>query len=89
MPSLNLDLVKGALTFLVHVGASIIIAPYRYFYHENTRDPIISILRSQDVLTIKNEIDRWLKLKQKEAQYVQAAVSYFPFISSGFATLSS
>lgn len=75
MPSPTSYLVRGA-TFLAHVGASIVVAPYRYFYHENTRDPILSILRSLNKTTILNETKRWINRKQREAQYVQAAVSF-------------
>lgn len=69
-----------ALDFIGHVGASIVVAPYRFFYHENTRDPIRNILNLQDQngSKIKIEVDRWLELKIKEIPYTQVAVSLPP-----------
>lgn len=73
-------LLYKASAFIMHVGASVVVAPYRFFYHENTRDPIRNILNleNQNESGIKEEVDRWLKLKLKEALYTQAAVSLLP-----------
>ena len=64
----------------LHILISIFIWPYRLFYYKNTRDPIQKIVSSRDKETTQNEVNRWLKLRLKEAQYVVTGVS--PFLNS-------
>ena len=76
--------ILGVPAFIIYIGASILTWPYRFFYNENTRDPIIAIVSGQDETTIQLEVNRWLKVKLKEARYVEAAVSLplVPFTAS-------
>ena len=64
-----------APAFLLQASVTVVVAPYRYFYHENTRDPILRILQSEDQTVVRDEVRRWIDRKRNEAQYVQAAVS--------------
>ena len=67
--------ILGVPAFIIYIGTSILRWPYRFFYDENTRDPIIAIVSGQDETTIQFEVNRWLKVKLKEARYVETTVS--------------
>ena len=64
----SISKVLGGLAFIV-------VLPYRYVYRRNTQLPITSIVTKDDEIDIRLELFRWYKLKTKEAQYIQVAVS--------------
>lgn len=57
--------------------------PYGHIYRENTRNtrnPIISIVDNDDEILILQEVTEWFKVKVREAQYIQVAVSTSAFM---------
>lgn len=84
--TLNAQMISKSALRLVDGCAFVAMLPYGSIYRRNTLLPIIFIVEQDDVLERQIAIERWFRVKLREAQYVQVAVSawlltYASFIS--------
>lgn len=73
--------------FLLDKIKKLALSPYRFVYFRNTHDPIVTILNTTDGVNCLIKLKLFFKLKLREVQYVQIAVSsiltnfdYFSFL---------
>ena len=73
--TLNAQMTSKYALRLVDGCAFVAMLPYGSIYRRNTLLPIIFIVEQDDVLERQTAIKRWFRIKLREAQYVQVAVS--------------